>query len=104
MIAVGFGLSFAALLAIGVDATYFGLELGLLKYGKRITSFPYNILQHPMIVGNCIGLLGIMKMDGFRTAVPWLVPVHISLYVLHMMQEHLDIYKKPKELSEKKEE
>jgi protein-S-isoprenylcysteine O-methyltransferase Ste14 len=91
MIATGFGLSFSALLAIGVDATYFGIELGKLEYKDAwVVSFPYSLMKHPMIVGNVVGLLGIMKVVGDG----WLVPAHIGLYVLHMLQEHYQVYKR----------
>ncbi|KAJ3346705.1 hypothetical protein HDU91_006967 [Kappamyces sp. JEL0680] len=86
MIAFGFTLSGTAAAAIGIDQTYFGVELGRCKAGMRVTGFPYNLTSHPMILGNIIGLLGFMKLDGFRRAMPWLVPVHIALYTIHMLQ------------------
>lgn len=105
MIVCGFGLSFAALLAIGVDATYFGIELGRLKFEEAwISSFPYSVMRHPMISGNLLGLLGIMKLQGFAGP-SWLVPMHMGLYVLHMLQEHYEVYERPaggKAVEEKK--
>lgn len=92
MIGAGFGLSGCAAHAIGLDQTYFGVELGRCKPGMRVTGFPYNLTAHPMIIGNIIGLLGFMKQDGFRTELPWLVPVHIAFYTLHMLQVFLLIF------------
>lgn len=86
MIATGFSISGMAAKAIGLDQTYFGVELGRCKPAPRVTSFPYNLTAHPMIIGNIIGLLGFMKLDGFRSQLPWLIPVHISLYTIHMLQ------------------
>ncbi|KAI8916245.1 hypothetical protein EDD86DRAFT_198110 [Gorgonomyces haynaldii] len=94
MIACGFGLSGAAAGAIGLDQTYFGVELRKVKPSARVTSFPYNLTAHPMIIGNIIGLFGFMKADGFREKLPWLVPVHVTLYTIHMLQEHFDIKKR----------
>ena len=85
MIALGFGLSGSAALAIGIDQTYFGAELGRIK-PNRVSSFPYNLTHHPMIIGNIIGLMGFFKLDGFRESLPWLVPMHILLYTIHMVQ------------------
>jgi hypothetical protein len=92
MITIGFWLSGMAAGTIGIDQTYFGAELGRME-PNRIHSFPYNLTHHPMIIGNLIGLAGFYKLDGFRTALPWLVPVHVFLYVVHMLQEHFDIHK-----------
>lgn len=44
LIALGFGLSGSAAAAIGIDRTYFGIELGKCK-PEYVTTFPYNILQ-----------------------------------------------------------
>jgi hypothetical protein len=95
MITVGFWLSGMAAGAIGLDQTYFGAELGRMV-PNRIHSFPYNLTHHPMIIGNLIGLGGFYKLDGFRKALPWLVPVHAFLYIVHMLQEHFDIHKSSK--------
>merc|ERR1711904_345898 len=94
MIAFGYALSASALKTLGVERTYFGAELGICD-AKQTRAFPYNVLAHPMIVGNIIGLLGFTKMDGFRAAVPYLVPGHVFLFVCHMVQETVcDIYRK----------
>jgi len=91
MIFVGYGISTSAAMAIGLDRTYFGVELG--KYEpKWCSGFPYNCIPHPMIVGAMTGLAGIHKMAGMRAAMPYLVPVHILLYALHMTQEAVTGY------------
>jgi hypothetical protein len=94
MILVGYGLSTAATVALGMDQTYFGVELGVMK-PNFVSGFPYNCVPHPMIVGSMIGLLGFHKMASFRAALPYLVPMHCAMYMTHMIQEQVrDIYKK----------
>ena len=94
MIIVGYGLSTAATVALGMDQTYFGVELGAMK-PNFVSGFPYNCVPHPMIVGSMIGLLGFHKMASFRAALPYLVPMHCAMYMTHMIQEQVrDIYKK----------
>lgn len=93
MIAVGYGLSASAAVALGVDRTYFGVELGLCE-PKWVSSFPYNKIPHPMILGSIMALLGIHKMAGFQAAMPYLVPGHVAMYMLHLSQEMIfDVYR-----------
>jgi len=95
LIVVGYGISTAAAVALGIDRTYFGVELGLYE-PKWISAFPYNCIPHPMIVGAMLGLSGVYKMAGMRVAMPYLVPGHIFLYACHMAQEMLfDVYRTP---------
>ena len=87
MIAAGWGLSFAATQALGIDRTYFGWELGHLK-GEFVQKWPYgpNGIPHPMIVVCITWLMGIHKLDAFRAAWPWVVPCHVALYMCHLLQ------------------
>merc|ERR1740121_352510 len=95
LIFVGYGVAAKAAVALGVDRTYFGVELGLYE-PKWVTDFPYNCIPHPMILGAVVGLLGIHKMSGMRNAVPYLVPGHVALYLTHMAQEMwFDVYRAP---------
>ncbi|MEO0602828.1 MAG: methyltransferase, partial [Myxococcota bacterium] len=89
MMAVGYGLATAATAALGVDRTWFGVELGQLE-PERITAFPYNVVPHPMIVGAGIGLVGIALHEPFWTTYPWLVPMHLLGYSIHLVQEATD--------------
>merc|ERR1711871_1806632 len=82
----GFTLSTMASFALGVDQTYFGVELGVCK-PRWVTTFPYGFIPHPMIVGGVIGLCGFHQYAAFRNQVEWLVPVHVFFYCLHMLQE-----------------
>jgi hypothetical protein len=97
LIAAGVFLASSAAAAIGVDRTYFGSELGWCE-PKWITAFPYNTgIPHPMIVGAVMWLSGFGIQSVFREKYPFLIPIHISLYVIHCLQEHFDVYLKPKQ-------
>ena len=37
-------------------------------------------------------LLGVHSFPSFRKIYPWLVPVHIALYLVHMFQEIYDVW------------
>jgi len=89
MLVCGYGLSAAAAKALGMDQTYFGVELGKVE-PNFVSSFPYNTIPHPMIIGSMIGLLGFHKMAAFRAALPYLVPAHCAFYMIHMIQEQLN--------------
>lgn len=92
MVITGYSVSVMATNAIGIDRTYFAAELGLCE-PKWITAFPYDTIPHPMIVSQVFALLGLYKAAHFRTDWPYVVPIHIALYLTHMAQEHFDIYK-----------
>ncbi|MBX2801253.1 MAG: phosphatidylethanolamine N-methyltransferase family protein [Myxococcales bacterium] len=89
LMAVGYGLATSATLALGVDRTYFGVELGQLP-PKRIDRFPFGVIPHPMIVGAIVGLLGFHLVEPLRAYAPWLIPTHIAFYLLHLVQEITD--------------
>eukprot|EP00471_Norrisiella_sphaerica_P002001 CAMPEP_0184482826 /NCGR_PEP_ID=MMETSP0113_2-20130426/4420_1 /TAXON_ID=91329 /ORGANISM="Norrisiella sphaerica, Strain BC52" /LENGTH=584 /DNA_ID=CAMNT_0026862819 /DNA_START=139 /DNA_END=1893 /DNA_ORIENTATION=- len=95
LLAVGYTIAISATKALGIDKTYFGSELGHCK-PEYISAFPYNCIPHPMIVGACIGLLGFHKLAGLRHEMPYLVPTHIILYLLHMTQEIFDFHRNRK--------
>ncbi|WP_086001300.1 methyltransferase [Plesiocystis pacifica] len=85
----GYGLASAATYALGLDQTYFGVELGQVQ-PRRVTSFPYNVVPHPMIVGTLVALVGYYVHGPMRELAPWLVPMHIAFYLVHLGQEMLD--------------
>lgn len=94
MIASGYIVSLLATRALGIDRTYFAAELGLVE-PKWITAFPYGYIPHPMIVSQVWALLGLYKAAHFRAESPYVIPVHVTLYLLHMFQEQFDIYARP---------
>lgn len=46
-----------------------------------------------MITSQIFALLGLYKAEHFRTDWPYVVPIHVALYCVHMLQEHFDIYR-----------
>uniref|UniRef100_A0A7S0Z2X0 phosphatidyl-N-methylethanolamine N-methyltransferase n=1 Tax=Hemiselmis tepida TaxID=464990 RepID=A0A7S0Z2X0_9CRYP len=93
MIAGGYALSVYTTHQLGVDGTYFGIELGFVKKQKHfVQSFPYGVIPHPMILSQVVALLGFHKLAAFRAAWPYLVPAHVCLYLIHMVQEHFDVH------------
>lgn len=98
IIVSGYAVSILATNALGIDRTYFGVELGIVKVDPNerwIAKFPYVwYIPHPMIVSQIFALTGIHICKHFNDRYPQLIPVHILLYMLHMTQEHFDIYDK----------
>jgi hypothetical protein len=93
MIAGGYALSLYTTAQLGVDGTYFGIELGFVQKQKHyVQKFPYGVIPHPMILSQCVALCGFHRHAAFAAAWPYLVPVHVLLYLCHMVQEHFDIH------------
>lgn len=92
MVIGGYWISILATIALGIDRTYFGWELGICE-SKWITDFPYGVIPHPMILGQVVGLMGINRIASFKADWPILIPIHVALYFVHMFQEHFSIYK-----------
>ena len=94
MVLGGYALSIYTTAQLGVDGTYFGIELGFVQADKHyVQKFPYGVIPHPMILSQCVALLGLYRHAAFRAAWPYLVPAHVCFYLTHMVQEHFDIYK-----------
>lgn len=93
MIVVGYSISLKATWALGKDVTYFGIELGQVDKPKQfVTSFPYNVIPHPMILSQILALQGFHLVPHVHERFPYLIPVHVSLYMIHMAQEHFDFH------------
>ena len=95
LIALGVALSGAAARVLGMERTYFAAELGRCE-PLTLRRFPYTLLKHPMIAGNVIALLGFYALPELRAAAPYLVPMHIALYLLHLLQEEGVILTQPR--------
>jgi hypothetical protein len=53
----------------------------------------FRYIPHPMILSQVWALLGFYHAAHLRNnAWPWLVPVHITLYVIHMLQEQFGVF------------
>lgn len=90
-IILGYGLTILASYRLGKEYTYFGIELGIVPY-KQIDSFPYGNygIPHPMIVGQLI----VFTTLALTTNYTFYFSLHIILYIIHMLQEILNIYDK----------
>jgi protein-S-isoprenylcysteine O-methyltransferase Ste14 len=77
-IGAGFMLNLAAARALGHARTYYGWELGELP-PQRVTSFPYSVIPHPMLVGNMLAFGGTLLEPGFRQAWWPLAVIHVAL-------------------------
>ncbi|MEM7045579.1 MAG: methyltransferase [Pseudomonadota bacterium] len=86
VMAAGFGLNIAAAQALGTDRTYYGYELAAIP-GKRITSFPYSITAHPMLIGNMLAFGGTLLDDAFRTNWWPLGLLHVILNLAIILNE-----------------
>eukprot|EP00127_Corallochytrium_limacisporum_P004426 Clim_evm4s162 gene=Clim_evmTU4s162 len=97
LVAAGYFISMAATAALGIDGTYFGIELGQVdpKVGYlSVKTFPFNIVPHPMIVGQIIALGGMYMVPHMRTDPgAFYIPLHIILYTIHLTQEVFDIHR-----------
>lgn len=92
MVVSGYAVSCMATSALGIDRTYFAAELGLVEE-KWITQFPYGYIPHPMITSQVCALLGLYKAAHFRKEWPYVVPLHVLLYLVHMLQEEFKVFK-----------
>ncbi len=84
--AAGFALNIAAFRALGPDRTYYGFELGGLA-AKRITTFPFNVLSHPMLIGNIVAYGGPLLDQSFREHWWPLAAAHVCLNLLVLFME-----------------
>lgn len=78
VIALGVGLNARAAAVLGIDRTYYGIEVAGLP-PLRATAFPYSVLSHPMIVGNVMAFGGTLINPGFREAWWPLASLHVAL-------------------------
>jgi hypothetical protein len=85
LMGVGVALSTRAAALLGFERTYFGYELGRLG-PLRVTGFPYGVLPHPMILGAVVALFGVQAQPAFRDDWPWVVPLHVAAYLVHLAQ------------------
>ncbi len=78
VIATGFMLNLTAARTLGHTRTYYGWELGDLPQ-PRVTSFPYSVMPHPMLVGNMLAFGGTLLHPGFRQTWWPLAILHVAL-------------------------
>ena len=78
VIGAGFMLNLSAALALGNTRSNYGWELGELPL-RRVTSFPYSVMRHPMLIGNMVAFGGTLLHPGFRQAWWPLAVIHVAL-------------------------
>jgi len=86
VLAAGFALNAAAARVLGADRTYYGHEVAGLSL-RRITSFPYSWVAHPMLVGNFIAFGGTLLNAGFRAQWWPLAFAHMVLNIGLLLME-----------------
>lgn len=82
----GFGLNIVAATKLGSNRTYYGYELGHCP-PRWITSFPYSVMSHPMLIGNMMAYSGMLLDQEFRTAWWPLALLHIGLNLQILLME-----------------
>lgn len=94
-LALGVFLQLTAVRALGLERTYYGVELGALA-SRRVSTFPYSAVPHPMHLGIILQCLGLYLLSPeFNVAYPWLIPGHLLFTVLTALVEHLDLHVPP---------
>jgi hypothetical protein len=90
VVTFGFALNAYAAIIMGSDRSYYGYELGGLPY-QRITSFPYSITAHPMLIGNIVAFGGLLINAEFRENWWPLAIMHMAMNAgLLIMETKLD--------------
>jgi hypothetical protein len=77
-IGAGFMLNLAGARTLGHTRTYYGWELGE-PPRPRVTSFPYSVVPHPMLVGNMVAFGGTLLHPDFRNSWWPLAVIHVAL-------------------------
>ncbi len=86
VMAIGFGLNILAARKLGSDRTYYGFEVGAVP-PERVTSFPYSVMSHPMLIGNIVAYSG-MLLDSDFAKVWWpLALLHVFFNVQILLME-----------------
>jgi len=83
---LGFALNTYAAMIMGSDRCYYGYEIGGLP-GRRITSFPYSITAHPMLIGNIVAFGGVLINPDFRERWWPLAMMHVGMNVGLLIME-----------------
>jgi len=78
IIMLGFSLNAYAAIVIGSDRSYYGYEVGGLPM-LRISSFPYSMIAHPMLIGNIVAFGGTLIDADFRARWWPLALAHVAM-------------------------
>jgi hypothetical protein len=86
VIAGGIFLNARAAAALGIDRTYYGREVAGLP-PQRITTFPYSLTAHPMILGNVAAFGGTLLNAGFCERWWPLASLHVAANIGLLIME-----------------
>ncbi|WP_168564480.1 methyltransferase [Crateriforma spongiae] len=86
VVTIGFSLSGYAAHLLGLRRTYFSSELGL-DPPKRIDTFPYGYIPHPMIAGTLLALAGIAWVAPVGGFLFWVAVIHSVFYLCVLLHE-----------------
>ena len=90
---IGYCISIYSTFLLGKKLSYFGIELGRLKFTSRIDTWPYGgkfAISHPMIMGQIIGLGALCYIPNMYLGTRIILFIHIIMYIIHMFQEEID--------------
>ena len=87
---LGSFITFNSFIALGDDRTYYGEKLNNLQ-PLRITSFPYNLIYHPMVIGNLISLSSLLLNKNFNNDWSTIIYINMAGYIIYLLIEIFDI-------------
>lgn len=91
-ISMGILLQWSAIKALGMERTYYGVELGVIE-PKQINTFPYSTIPHPMALGILLQLAGLyFLLPPFHATYPFLIAGHIALTMATAIIEHTNFH------------
>ena len=83
-------LTFTSFIALGDDRTYYGEKINKMK-PLLINSFPYNLIYHPMVVGNLISFSSLLLNKNFSNDWSTIIYINIIGYIIYLLIEIFNI-------------
>ncbi len=89
---IGTFLHFLSVWTLGLRRTYYSHELGQTP-PATVSTFPYNVLGHPMATGSLLQFVGVLLMNHeFQQSYGYLIYGHLFLTLVTLLVEHFDIH------------
>lgn len=111
LIIISISIHITSYLALDKDLTYFGKELGVVKEYKIINKFPYNVINHPMIVATILSLIALSinknifndnKIIILIVGIIYLSFIFLEKYDFHNTESFTECYEKFKKYHDNK--